>query len=104
MEFICDIDNRMVSVYGKNISDECYDLTVHYAVDIDARSWGIKDINIYVDIITGTLEVSYDDGETYKEVDLSNFEVKVEYDSIGDSVCPQDVTIDIDDKTIEVAF
>ena len=79
----------------------------------EMREWGVKNVGAYATIICIEFEVNWwneNDEEEVEEVnDTSNENDKWEIETtselqFGDSICPQDVEVDYDTKTITINF
>jgi hypothetical protein len=104
MKYVFDMNNKFLSIFGKDVVDEDANLSVHYVVDLDERAWGIKDITIFVVKISGTLQITKDD-ENWTDVDLSNFIIDTEISNdLKEGIYPAYVDIDLDEKKIQVNF
>ena len=81
------------------------------------RSWGVKDVSAYATYVHIEFEVSWwneNDEEEIEEYsidsnDEKNFEYKWELDTeidlkLGDCICPNNVEVDFDTKTITINF
>ena len=121
-EFQTKLDGLDVSIYGhekvKNI-DENNDVSavavVHWDFYTEMRSWGVKDVSAYATWVNIEFEVNWwgeeEDDDKVEEfsIDTSNsdeWEITTNTDNLefGNSICPQDVEVDFDTKTITINF
>jgi hypothetical protein len=107
--------------YKENIVKHNYDIegeaTIHWEFYVEYRTWGVKTISCYatrveVDYtITHWEENGKDDRIDEFTIDTSlsafeDWEVQNENDDIefGDSICPQNIEVNFEDKTITINF
>ena len=89
-------------IYGRPVdTDYDADISIDWNFDVEARSYGIKDI--YIDIISVSIELT--DSETYEpvKVDFSDFDIVNELEIESNQVMISNVDIDLEEKTIEVS-
>jgi len=123
-EFITRLENLDVSIYGfekwKGRDDNC-DISavavVHWDFYTEMRSWGVKNVGAYATWVHIEFEVSWWNEREEMEVeeytidsnDEKNFEYKWELDTeidlkLGDCICPNNVEVDFETKTITINF
>lgn len=116
--------------YGEQLGKERLDnndisavAVVHWDFYTEMRSWGVKNVGAYATWVHIKFEVNWwnenDESENYmlEEVeeytidsnDEKNFEYKWELDTeidlqLGDCICPQNVEVDFETKTITINF
>tara|TARA_R110001592_G_scaffold10350_1_gene53822 strand:+ start:1048 stop:1422 length:375 start_codon:yes stop_codon:yes gene_type:complete len=120
-EFITKVENLDVSIYGfekwkgrdgnKDISAVA---VIHWDFYTEMRSWGVKDVGAYANYVRIEFEVNWwrdDDKEEVEEFsidtsDSDEWEITTNTDGLefGSSICPQDVEVDYDTKTITINF
>tara|TARA_R110000851_G_scaffold114153_3_gene239141 strand:+ start:270 stop:656 length:387 start_codon:yes stop_codon:yes gene_type:complete len=124
-EFITRLENVDVSIYGFEKwkgRDDNNDISavavIHWDFYTEMRSWGVKDIGAYATYVHIEFEVSWwneNDEEEIEEYsidsedggrkDLIKWEIETEIDmKLGDCICPQDVEVDYETKTITINF
>jgi len=123
-EFITRLENVDVSIYGFEKwkgRDDNNDISavavIHWDFYTEMRSWGVKDVSAYATYVHIEFEVSWwneNDEEEIEEYsidsnDEKNFEYKWELDTeidlkLGDCICPNNVEVDFDTKTITINF
>ena len=123
-EFITRLENLDVSIYGFEKwkgRDDNNDISavavIHWDFYTEMRSWGVKDVSAYATYVHIEFEVSWwneNDEEEIEEYsidsnDEKNFEYKWELDTeidlkLGDCICPNNVEVDFDTKTITINF
>ena len=120
-EFITKVENVDVSIYGfekwkgrDNNNDISAVAVVHWEFYTEMRSWGVKNVGAYATDVHIEFEVNWwneNDEEEVEEytIDTSNENDKWEIETtselqFGDSICPQDVEVDYDTKTITINF
>ena len=86
------------------------DAIIKWDMEIEARSWGVKNIYPFVRNVTLEVEVyEYTDDEdklieTISISEEDNWEYSNEFASKGDGLCPQDIYIDFVKKKIDIEF
>ena len=123
-EFITRLENLDVSIYGFEKwkgRDDNNDISavavIHWDFYTEMRSWRVKDVSAYATYVHIEFEVSWwneNDEEEIEEYsidsnDEKNFEYKWELDTeidlkLGDCICPNNVEVDFDTKTITINF
>jgi len=126
-EFITKVENVDVSIYGFEKwkgRDENNDISavavVHWDFYTEMRSWGVKNVGAYATYVHIEFEVNWwgeeDDDNEVEEYsidsedggrkDLIKWEIETNTDGLefGNSICPQDVEVDYDTKTITINF
>tara|TARA_R110001599_G_scaffold353753_1_gene596341 strand:- start:1164 stop:1538 length:375 start_codon:yes stop_codon:yes gene_type:complete len=120
-EFITKVENVDVSIYGfekwkgrDNNNDISAVAVVHWEFYTEMRSWGVKNVGAYATDVHIEFEVNWwneNDEEEVEEytIDTSNENDKWEIETtselqFGDSICPQDVEVDYNTKTITINF
>ena len=119
LNFHTEIQSRDISIYDppqvaglENGSD--YEITpdtfvVHWTCDIEARDWGIKEINCSVTSIVGSFEIAYMDengDEARSEVIELNYDafknIAWEVENVGGCISPN--SLDIDYKALSISI
>ena len=121
-EFVTRLNNVDVSIYGFSKwkgRDDNNDISavavIHWDFYTEMRTWGVKDVSAYATWVNIEFEVNWwgeeeDDDEVEEfSIDTSNsdeWEITTNTDSLafGHSICPQDVEVDYDTKTITINF
>lgn len=123
-DFTTRLNNADVSIYGFEKwkgRDDNNDISavavVHWDFYTEMRSWGVKDVSAYATYVHIEFEVNWwneNDEEEVEEYtidsnDEKNFEYKWELDTeidlkLGDCICPNNVEVDFDTKTITINF
>jgi len=119
-EFTTRLNNVDVSVYGFEKwmgRDDNNDISAVAVIEWDfyteMRSWGVKNVCAYANYVHIEFEVNWwneTDKEDIEEftIDSSNDVWEIETDTsrleFGDAICPQDVEVDYDTKTITINF
>jgi hypothetical protein len=115
---ITDID---FYTYKQNIFKHNYDIEgeaiIHWEFYVEYRSWGIKTISCYATRVEVDYTLTHwdkngkDDRIDEFTIDTSlsafeDWEVQNENDDIefGDSICPQNIEVNFEDKTITINF
>ena len=98
----------------KGIKEEDIDISVGYCVvkwelSIETRDWGVKNISAYTTSIELELYVEWYDKDDKKydktiSVDLTDFETDNENEGFNGTFAVDNVSIDFEDKTINVEF
>lgn len=98
----------------KGIKEEDIDIGVGYCVvkwelSIETRDWGVKNISAYTTSIELELYVEWYDKDDKKydktiSVDLTDFETDNENEGFNGTFSVDNVSIDFEDKTINVEF
>ena len=98
----------------KGIKEEDIDIGVGYCVvkwelSIETRDWGVKNISAYTTSIELELYVEWYDKDDKKydktiSVDLTDFEIDNENEGFNGTFSVDNVSIDFEDKTINVEF
>ena len=98
----------------KGIKEEDIDISVGYCVvkwelSIETRDWGVKNISAYTTSIELELYVEWYDKDDKKydktiSVDLTDFETDNENEGFNGTFSVDNVSIDFEDKTINVEF
>lgn len=89
-----------------DISDS--DFTVNWMLDLDARSWGIKDLSINIKRVYGTFTINIwgEDGDIPHYLDFNSddlgFEIKTDLEIKG-SIIPTNIEINFKDKKITIS-
>jgi len=120
-EFQTRLDNRDISIYGFEKwkgRDDNNDISavavVHWDFYTEMRSWGVKNVGAYATWVHIEFEVNWwneNDEEEVEEytIDTSNeddkWEIETEIDlQLGDCICPHNVEVDFETKTITINF
>jgi len=120
-EFITRLENLDVSIYGfekwkdrDGNNDISAVAVVHWDFYTEMRSWGVKDVSAYATWVNVEFEVNWwgeNDIDVQEEFsintsDSNEWEITTNTDSLefGNSICPQDVEVDYDTKTITINF
>jgi len=119
-EFQTRLENIDVNIYGfekwqgrDGNNDISAVAVVHWYFYTEMRSWGIKDVGAYATFVNVEFEVNWwneNDTEVIEEFsintnDSNEWEIKTEIDlNLGDGICPSDVEVDYDNKTITINF
>lgn len=125
--FITDIKKENVSLYGENFFEKfkkfenelldgedleniisIYSAKVFWNLDLDLRSWGVKDSQVVIQKVVVDFDVSSNKSSLTEKVvldsELDDFKVLNEMNfSIGSAYFPFDLDIDFKDKTITVS-
>ena len=116
MEFTTEVKD--VDIYGLGTdADEIYPstMTVKWTAELEVREWGIKMISIYPNSVTGSIELEenrYEEKDTFEKeiaIDSKNSEWELQCEgtdglNLSDSIMPDNVSINFEDKTITVSF
>ena len=123
-DFVTRVNNADISIYGFEDwkgRDDNFDISavavVHWDFYTEMRSWGVKNLGAYATWVNIEVAVSWwneNDEEEVEEYtidsnDENNFEYKWELDTeidlkLGDCICPNNVEVDFDTKTITINF
>lgn len=118
LTFRSNIDSNRVSIYLNNQYKSVEDIScqIQWRVDIDARSYGIKNIDVLVDklIMTFSTVPATDDplsGDEREDITIkydrssSEWELKTSIKAKDFlTIYPQEVEVDYKDKTITILF
>ena len=117
MDFTTELQSKHISVsrdHSSYPSSECdyqfTDAIINWDMEIEARSWGVKNIYPFVRNVTLEVEIyEYTDDEdklveTIEIAEELGWKYDNEFASKGDGLCPQEIYIDFAAKKIEIEF
>lgn len=124
MEFITKLDNKSISEYGLDREfpqleklDYEAEITaqVEWSFHVDSREWGIKEISAYTTNVAINMDITICSNDKVSVVRSVEIDTSVDGNEWGvennildlrlaDSICPQDVEIDFDNKIITVNY
>lgn len=111
MEFNSKLSGNAVSIYGKEIDG---DHEIHGSFIItwmfytEMREWGVKSVGVYATSIVGDIKITHNEKltEEFIEFDDEGWIIDNYTDDIKleNSICPQDIELDYETKTITINF
>ena len=113
MDFKTQLSGNAVSVFMKR--EENFDTNGTFYIEwqfyTDMRDWGVKDISVYATKVYGTIEVNIwtEEDDILETIEVTSEDDKWELDTEnnlewGNCITPQDLQVDIKNKTLTVVF
>ena len=113
MDFKTQLSGNAVSVFMKR--EENFDTHGTFYIEWqfypEMREWGVQDISVYATQVYGTIEVSVctEEDDILEIIEVNSEDDKWELDTEhnlewGNCITPQDLQVDIKNKTLTVVF